>query len=114
MRKEYDATNVLWLTLAETGPVGLLAFLTAHGRLIFGVWMRRKSALIGDSGPSATALAGALVLAKLVHGMVDHYWSRGAIMVAWSAVGMALSGRIQNGGRTKLKPQSFGARREGR
>lgn len=114
LRKEYDATNVLWLTLAETGPVGLLAFLTAHGRLIFGVWMRRKSALVGDSGPSATALAGALVLAKLVHGLVDHYWSRGAIMVAWAAVGMALSGRIQSGSSPNSKPQPVRARRGGR
>jgi len=32
-----------------------------------------------------------LVLGKLVHGMVDHYWSRGAIMIAWASVGMALS-----------------------
>ena len=108
MRKEYDATNVLWLTLAETGPLGLLAFLTAHGRLIVGVWLRRKTALIGDSGPSATALAGALVLAKLVHGLVDHYWSRGAIMVAWASVGMALSGRIQNGLKPNLKTRPAG------
>lgn len=114
LRKEYDATNVLWLTLAETGPLGLLAFLAAHGRLIIGVWMRRKTAPVGDFGPSATALAGALVLAKLVHGLVDHYWSRGAIMVAWASVGMVLSGKIQNGLKPGLKMRNTGAGRGGR
>ncbi len=88
LRKEFDATNVLWLTLAETGPLGLLAFLSVHIRLVGGVWMRRHMARKGES--SALALAGALVLGKFVHGLVDHYWSRGAIMIAWAAVGMAL------------------------
>jgi hypothetical protein len=37
------------------------------------------------------ALAGGLVLGKLAHGLVDHYWSRGALMIAWAMVGMALS-----------------------
>jgi hypothetical protein len=91
LRKEYDATNVLWLTLAETGPVGLLTFLTVNGALLVGVWRRRPRRPSFTPDSSAIALAGALVLGKLVHGMVDHYWSRGAIMIAWASVGMALS-----------------------
>lgn len=89
LRKEYDATNVFWLTLAETGPLGLLAFLGVHGRLLGGVWARRKTARTNVK--SLLPLAGALVAAKFAHGLVDHYWSRGAIMIAWASVGMALS-----------------------
>jgi hypothetical protein len=91
LRKEYDATNVLWLTLAETGPLGLVAFLVVQGRLVGGVWSRRWSGSPFSPSASALALAGALVLGKFVHGMVDHYWSRGAIMIAWASVGMAIS-----------------------
>ena len=49
----------------------------------------------GERGDAAEALfsllciGGALVLDKFVHGMVDHYWSRGAIMAAWASAGMA-------------------------
>jgi hypothetical protein len=74
--------------------MGVLAFLTAHGAVIWGIWRRREGLrhLTGPIG-SAHALAGALVLAKFMHGLVDHYWSRGAIMVAWSSVGIALAAR---------------------
>ena len=91
LRKEYDATNVLWLTLAETGPAGLLSFLLVHLGLLRGVWIRRKVMPLYGTPASALVLSGALVLGKLLHGLVDHYWSRGAIMVAWASVGMALS-----------------------
>lgn len=89
LRKEYDATNVFWLTLAETGPLGLLAFLGVHGKLLGGAWFRRGG---GGGRESLLPLAGALVAAKFAHGLVDHYWSRGAIMIAWASVGMALFG----------------------
>ncbi|RFC44155.1 MAG: O-Antigen ligase [Verrucomicrobia bacterium] len=106
LRKEYDATNVLWLTLAETGPLGLLAFIIVHGRLVVGVWHRRVWRMPGVGSP--LALAGALVVAKFVHGMVDHYWSRGAIMIAWASVGMALwEGDCAS-------PKAVGAARKGR
>lgn len=89
LRKEYDATNVFWLTLAETGPLGLLAFLGVHGKLLGGAWVRRGG---GGEKASLLPLAGALVASKFAHGLVDHYWSRGAIMIAWASVGMALFG----------------------
>lgn len=88
LRKEYDATNVLWLTLAETGPLGLLAFLGMHVLLIEGIWSRRWSRSFNMA--SAASLAGAMVAGKFAHGLVDHYWSRGAIMLVWASVGMAL------------------------
>jgi hypothetical protein len=31
--------------------------------------------------------------------MVDHYWSRGAIMIAWASVGMALSVEARRAGK---------------
>jgi hypothetical protein len=88
LRKEYDATNVLWLTLAETGPIGLLVFLGVHAWLLECVWSRRGGRSLNI--PSAVSLAGAMVSAKFAHGLVDHYWSRGAIMIVWASVGMAL------------------------
>jgi len=91
LRKEYDATNVLWLTLAETGPLGVLALLGVHVRLVHGFWVRRPRLLTGAPSVSSVALAGGLVLGKFAHGMVDHYWSRGALMIVWAMVGMALS-----------------------
>lgn len=89
LRKEYDATNVFWLTLAETGPLGVGAFFGAHGVVLLGLW-RRRSLVKGTPADSAMGVAGALLLGKLVHGMVDHYWSRGAITIAWGSVGLAL------------------------
>lgn len=89
LRKEYDATNVFLLTLAETGVLGMAAFLYLHlatGRM---VWKARRIIRKDDALFSILALGGALVLSKFVHGLVDHYWSRGAIMIAWAAAGMA-------------------------
>ena len=90
LRKEYDATNLFWLTLAETGPLGLAALVLVHAWCVMGMWAQRRERALWEGRPSPVALAGALVLSKFVHGLVDHYWSRGAIMVAWAAVGMAM------------------------
>jgi hypothetical protein len=90
LRKEYDATNLVWLTLAETGPLGLLALILVHARCVQGMWSKRGTRVFWQGNPAPVALAGALVLSKFTHGLVDHYWSRGAIMVAWAAVGMAM------------------------
>ncbi len=92
LRKEFDATNVILLTLAESGPLGVLALLGVHFWVLWGMW-RRRGGLKDFSAPwaSSHALAGAVVLSKFVHGLVDHYWSRGAIMIAWASVGFALS-----------------------
>jgi hypothetical protein len=89
LRKEYDATNLFWLTLAETGVLGLATFLYVHWSLARLVWVDHRKVGKRDSLFSLIALGGALVLSKFIHGMVDHYWSRGAIMIAWAAAGMA-------------------------
>ena len=89
LRKEYDATNVLMLTLAETGVVGLVAFSLIHLVLLSMIWKSKKKLRRDDPLFPFVALAGALIASRLAHGMVDHYWSRGAITSAWASVGMA-------------------------
>ena len=92
LRKEYDATNLVWLTLAETGVLGFVAFLVLHGSFVSMVWKTQKYLAHTDMVFSLVALGGALVVSKFIHGMVDHYWSRGPIMAAWAAAGMATHG----------------------
>lgn len=90
LRKEYDATNVYLQTLAETGALGLGTFLALHGIFFTAAWKSRKR-FAGTRLASLPALGVALVAGRLLHGAVDHFWSRGAIMVAYAAVGMGLS-----------------------
>jgi len=89
LRKEYDATNLFMLTLAETGVLGLGAFLYLHVAVALMVWKACRFIARGDLLFTPLALGGALVLSKFIHGMVDHYWSRGALMIAWASAGMA-------------------------
>ena len=53
--------------------------------------MWRTQKLVAHSEPmySFLTVAAALVFSKLAHGAVDHYWSRGHVMLAWSSAGMA-------------------------
>jgi O-antigen ligase len=89
LRKIYDATNVFWLTLAETGVLGFLTFFGLHGVYLRMVWKTQARLARDELLYSLVAIGAALVCSKLVHGMVDHYWSRGPIMTAWAAAGMA-------------------------
>lgn len=89
LRKEYDATNVAMLTLAETGIFGLLAFALVHIVLLTTVWKTRKKMSTDDPLFPLLSLSAALIVGRLSHGMVDHYWSRGVITSAWASVGMA-------------------------
>jgi hypothetical protein len=90
LRKEYDATNVVLLTLAETGVPGLLAFLFLHLAFFKLVW--KIQGLLSREDPRfyLLSLGAALVPAKFAHGLVDHYWSRGTIMLCWASAGMTL------------------------
>ncbi|HEX4086713.1 MAG TPA: O-antigen ligase family protein [Chthoniobacteraceae bacterium] len=92
LRKEYDATNIVWCTLAETGVAGLFSFFVLHWVIIRFTWKTQKNINRSTTLYSGIALGGALVLSRLLHGMVDHYWGRGSNTVVWSAVGMALYG----------------------
>jgi hypothetical protein len=94
LRKEYDATNLFWLTLAETGVPGAVTFLMIQFAILRMVWKTQLRLKRTDPLYSAVALGGALMFGRLVHGMVDHYWSRGAITVAWAGAGMATYGYL--------------------
>lgn len=89
LRKEYDATNIIWLTLAETGVPGLIAFLLIH--VVFFLMIYKTQAQMARNSPlySYLAIGAGELMNKLVHGIVDHYWSRGPLLVAWATVGMA-------------------------
>ena len=91
LRKEFDATNVVMLVLAETGIIGLFLFLLIHANVAWFVWKSHGRLNLQSMAFSCVALGGALVFARLAHGCVDHYWSRGAIMAAWAAAGMAVA-----------------------
>lgn len=90
LRKEYDATNVGLSSLAETGVPGLLAFLALHATVFWMCWRACRVTPRQSFAFSILALAFALSFAKLLHGMVDHYWSRGPLTVAWATIGMAV------------------------
>jgi hypothetical protein len=89
LRKEYDATNLFWLTLAETGVLGIVTLLGVHYSFLRMVWKTQMRLRRTDPLYSVVAIAGALVVGRLIHGMVDHYWGRGPVMIAWTAAGMA-------------------------
>lgn len=90
LRKEYDATNIALLTLAETGLPGFLAFLFMHAMFFRVVWRTQRMLSRDDARYCCLSVGAALVPAKLAHGLVDHYWSRGTIMLTWGSAGMAL------------------------
>jgi hypothetical protein len=94
LRKEYDATNLFWLTMAETGIPGMLTFFSLQFVFLRMVWKTQKKLNRREPLYSAVAIGGALVFGGLIHGMVDHYWSRGAISIAWAGAGMSTYGYL--------------------
>ncbi len=89
LRKEFDATNIIFTTLAETGIVGLAAFLLIHVVFLRMVWVTHSRVPVNSPLFPLVVLGAALVIGRMFHGLVDHYWSRGAITPAWAAAGMA-------------------------
>ena len=89
LRKQYDATNLVMSTLAETGVLGLLTFSLIYVALFRMIWWTQKRVPRTHIQFSFLVLGAALTGCTLAHGMVDHYWSRGAITLAWASVGMA-------------------------
>jgi hypothetical protein len=94
LRKEYDATNLLWLMLAETGVPGALTFIWLQAAVWKMTYWAQKRIDKKDPLYSPVAIGGALMAGRFIHGMVDHYWSRGAISVAWAGAGMATYGYL--------------------
>lgn len=88
-RKNIDATNLVFVSLAESGILGLSTFALVHLALFGSIWRTQKKIPRSHVLYSPVALGAALVTAHLAHGMVDHYWSRGPLLQAWAAAGMA-------------------------
>lgn len=106
LRKQHDATNVILFTLAETGVLGLIAFSAIHIVFLRQLWVTQKVLDRTDPLYSPVAIAGALVLGRLTHGMVDHYWSRGVLTLAWGAAGMATLAYLQVRARNREAKQA--------
>ncbi|HLK60947.1 MAG TPA: O-antigen ligase family protein, partial [Chthonomonadaceae bacterium] len=91
LRKEFDATNIFWVTLAETGIPGLIAF--AAIQVVYLLMVRKTQKFVPVSNPmfSLLVVGAGLMVSRLIHGLVDHYWSRGALLIAWASVGMTVA-----------------------
>ena len=79
------ANNVVDNELAESGVIGLIGFTVLQGSLIAAGVRRRRS------GKLVAAAVGILVGA-LLHGMVDIYWTAGALTMPFVIMGIALAG----------------------
>lgn len=90
LRKDIDATNLFWLVLSETGVLGAIAFSWMFWNFYRLAWRARGIVPPSDPRYTLLSLGVALMTYKLVHGMVDHYWTRGALTNAWAGLGMVL------------------------
>ena len=91
VRKQYDATQIVLFTLAETGIFGVITLTVVFWAFFTMVWKTQKRLGRDDLAYSLLAIGGALMVARIGQGMVDHYWSRGPTMMGWAAAGMATS-----------------------
>ena len=89
LRKTFDATNVVMTTLAETGVLGFLSFFSIFAVFAAMVWRGAKRIDVSDPAMVLLTVGAAFMTAKLVHGMVDHYWVRG-ILPVWAGAGLAV------------------------
>lgn len=105
LRKQNDATNIVLFTIAETGVLGLAAFVSIHVVAIYTVMKKRVRVDVRSPGFTVLVLAAALLLGRFAHGLVDHYWSRGAITAVWALVGAALT--IQGFSKQQVNEQSI-------
>ncbi|MGA2233396.1 MAG: O-antigen ligase family protein, partial [Tepidisphaeraceae bacterium] len=90
LRKETDATNVVMGTLAETGVIGLTAFLAIQFCFFLPVFKATRRIPPTHPDLSYLGLGAALVLCLFTHGLVDHYWSRTQLPV-WAMAGAAIT-----------------------
>lgn len=107
LRKEVDATNLFWMTLAESGLLGLVSFVLLNVAFLRMFWQGYKMAPRDSVDASLFAIGSALLVVHFAHAMVDHYWSRGAIMMVWASAGMATGAYLRM---TQSKPRSLALR----
>jgi O-antigen ligase len=78
-----DPHNIVLLTLAESGIIGLGGFLLMIGTAL--VVAKRFDSRLGQ-------VAVALIAARFTHGLVDVYWVHGSQAVPWVITGLLLGG----------------------
>ena len=91
LRKEFDATNLVLTTLAETGVLGLITLAAIYIAYFMMIWDVYRRLPPNDPLLSILIVSVGCVVCHLGHGMVDHYWTRGALLNSWAAVGMAVA-----------------------
>jgi O-antigen ligase len=91
LRKQMDATNLVFVTLGESGVLGLLSFLMIQ--IVYIVLVVRLVKYIPRTDPRFFLLvvSPTLMAVRLTHGQFDHYWVRGATTMAWVSVGVVLA-----------------------
>jgi hypothetical protein len=91
LRKQMDATNLVFVTLGETGILGLSLFFTIQITYMILVIRLLKSIPQTDSRFFLVVVSPTLMAVRLAHGQFDHYWVRGATTMAWVSVGVVLA-----------------------
>jgi hypothetical protein len=78
------ANNDVDNELAESGIIGLIGFVALQGTVIAAGARRRRSGKL-------VAAAVGIVVAHLLHGMVDIYWSAGVVTLPFLILGIAMA-----------------------
>jgi O-antigen ligase len=91
LRKQMDATNLVFVTLGESGIFGLLSFLTVQMTYVILVVRLVKTIPRTDPRFFLVVVSPTLMAVRLAHGQFDHYWVRGATTMAWVSVGVVLA-----------------------
>jgi hypothetical protein len=91
LRKQMDSTNLIFVTLGESGVVGLISFLTIQLVYILLVVRLVKALPRTDPRFFLIVVSPTLMSVRLAHAQFDHYWVRGATTMAWVSVGFVLA-----------------------
>jgi O-antigen ligase len=91
LRKQMDATNLVFVTLGESGLLGLLSFITIQSLYVVVVVRLVKTIPRTDPRYLLLIVSPTLMAVRLAHGQFDHYWVRGATTMAWVSVGVVLA-----------------------
>jgi O-antigen ligase len=91
LRKQMDATNLVFVTLGESGILGFTLFCTIQATYIVLVIRLVKSISRTDPRFFLLVVSPTLMSVRLAHAQFDHYWVRGATTMAWISIGVVLS-----------------------
>lgn len=90
LRDGYDATNVVLLSLAESGVVGFVALCGIWGTFGASAYAMSRRVPVGTAHFTLIAIGIGVMVCKVGHGMFDHYWGRG-LTVPWAGAGMLIA-----------------------